>query len=205
MNYIFDFFGTLVTDDIKTYKNIMTKNFGLDERDYTKINNFISQRNFDSKEIALKELLRFLNISITNKQKDRFFLELNEWMEERKTSPYTLEVLRNIKQQGSKIAILSNNNIFIEEIIQKKSIDQYVDLILLSNRIGFRKPDPKIYELCLKKMNSKPSQTMMIGDNLQKDVIVPRQLGINSILFDPRNEYRDYSGKKISSLLELIN
>ncbi len=60
------------------------------------------------------------------------------------------------------------------------------DLILIEGELGFGKPDPRIYEKALDEMEVAPSDSWMVGDNLEWDVAQPQQLGIFSIWVDSR-------------------
>ena len=74
MNYIFDFFGTLITDNIKVYNEIMSESFGLNISDIkAKIRPFLYTRKFNSNQEALDALLKHLKIKMSPEQKYRFF------------------------------------------------------------------------------------------------------------------------------------
>ena len=205
MNYIFDFFGTLITDNIKVYNEIMSESFGLNVWDIkTKIRPFLYVRRFDSSREALESLLKHLKVEMTGEQKDRFFSRMEAWEKSLNLYNGAIEVLDELKKRGDKIGIISNDSTFIENIIQEKGIRDHVDIIVLSHEQGTMKPDKKIFQICLDKLKIKPGETIMIGDKIETDIITPKGLGMQPILFDPENRHPEYTGKKIRSLKELL-
>lgn len=69
----------------------------------------------------------------------------------------------------------------------------------------FTKPDPKAFLAVLKKLKVKPEETLMIGDEIERDLIPAKKLGLEAILIDRENKIENSSIKKISSLKELKN
>ena len=49
----------------------------------------------------------------------------------------------------------------------------------------------------------KPKNVLMVGDEIEKDLIPAEKLGITTILIDRKNSIKNYSGIKIKSLKEL--
>ncbi len=101
------------------------------------------------------------------------------------------------------LGIVSNNNNFCEDVVSRLELDKYFDVIILSHKSKCRKPDPKIYKLCLKKLGVAAEETIFVGDNLDKDFKVPQSLGMQAILFDPMKRNLSVR-KRIESLKELI-
>ena len=69
----------------------------------------------------------------------------------------------------------------------------------------FIKPDPRAFLIVLEEFNVKPKETVMVGDEIERDILPAEKLGIKTILIDRENKIKDYSGIKIRSLSELKN
>jgi len=67
----------------------------------------------------------------------------------------------------------------------------------------FKKPDPQAFLYPLGKLGVKPEETMMIGDEVERDLIPAKNLGMEAILIDRENKIENPPVKKISSLTEL--
>ncbi|MEK6826590.1 MAG: HAD family hydrolase [Nanoarchaeota archaeon] len=205
MNYIFDLFGTLIDCDMDRYRCIMSEYFGLTIREYeTRVRPFIDNREFPSEEEALDGLLQHLRIEISEESKRDFLSKLKHWKENLYIKEEDLKLLEQLRESGGIVGVLSNASTFIEEVINKTRVYQYVDLAVFSHKVGISKPDRRIYKYALTLMNCRPNEVTMVGDQLEKDVLVPISLGMRGILFDPKDQHVDYEGSRIKSLRGLI-
>lgn len=57
------------------------------------------------------------------------------------------------------------------------------ELVLISEEFRKEKSTTAIFEEGLKRSLSSPERTFMIGDNLERDILVPKKLGIRTIFF----------------------
>lgn len=67
------------------------------------------------------------------------------------------------------------------------------------------KPDPRAFLTPLKKLKVKPEETIIVGDELERDLIPAKNLGLKAILIDRGNKIKKAPVRKISSLTELKN
>ena len=98
-----------------------------------------------------------------------------------------IETVRWLRESGCRLALLTNGN----GAGQRGKIDRFelaglFDTILIEGELGFGKPDPRVYKLALEALVIDPSETWMIGDNLEWDVAGPQRLGIFGIWVDHR-------------------
>lgn len=64
---------------------------------------------------------------------------------------------------------------------------------MFSGIVGIEKPDPRIFEMALQKAGGiAPEQALHIGDNLRKDYLPARSIGMHALLLDrfQTNEHR---------------
>jgi len=74
--------------------------------------------------------------------------------------------------------------------------------------VGFSKPDNRIFELALNKLNVQPEATLFVGDDLEKDVGGCQNANIKGIWFNPHmikndTEIKPYA--EINSLDRLLS
>ena len=74
--------------------------------------------------------------------------------------------------------------------------------IIESSVAGVRKPDPEIFRLGVNSLGLEPSETVMIGDNLDKDIIPAASIGCSTIWLN-NTVGSDPTVQKISSLSEV--
>ena len=98
-------------------------------------------------------------------------------------------------------AILSANARFI---VENLGLDK-VAKIFTPRETKFLKPDPKAFLVVLNKLKVKPEEVLMVGDEIERDLIPAQKLGMEVILIDRKNKIENAPFKKISSLKELKN
>jgi HAD superfamily hydrolase (TIGR01509 family) len=69
----------------------------------------------------------------------------------------------------------------------------------------FSKPDERAFLTVLNFFKVKPEDALMVGDEIERDLIPAKKLGMEVILIDRENKIKDAQIKKISSLKELKN
>jgi putative hydrolase of the HAD superfamily len=95
------------------------------------------------------------------------------------------EVMGYLKQKGYRMHMCSNG--FHE--VQYKKLDacglrDYFDTIVLSEDAGVNKPSPLYFDYALKVSGANRETTLMIGDNLQTDILGALHAGIDALLFN---------------------
>ncbi len=55
------------------------------------------------------------------------------------------------------------------------------DLILIEGEFGTGKPDPHVFQYALEKLGASPSDTWMVGDDLEYDIRPAGELGIGTV------------------------
>lgn len=99
--------------------------------------------------------------------------------------PKAIQTLEYLYKKGVKLAMLTNGSAETQRRkIERFKLAGYFETILIEGEQGFGKPDPRVYELALEKLQVKPGETWMIGDNLEWDVAAPQRIGIYSIWND---------------------
>ena len=192
-NYIFDLFGTIIRDtkQFPYYGNII-------KPIYSKVDEFLCVTDFSSKQACLKGINSRFNLGWDKKQEEEFIIAAKKWSTSMEFIPDIIKVLTALKKDGSKLALLTNTHILEIDIYDKLDIGKYFDIVIMSHKIGIAKPDPKIFNIALQKLGSSSKDTMMIGDNLEKDIIGAEKVGVNALLFDIKQRHPDYKNSIIS-------
>ena len=95
------------------------------------------------------------------------------------------EVMDYLKQRGYRMHMCSNG--FHE--VQYKKLDacglrDYFDTIILSEDAGVNKPSKAYFDYALKVSGASRKTTLMIGDNLQSDILGALNAGLDAMLFN---------------------
>ncbi|KAK3594564.1 hypothetical protein CHS0354_013328 [Potamilus streckersoni] len=91
-----------------------------------------------------------------------------------------LDAVRCLRAEGLKTALLTNNWLIGDRDTKSPFDVSLFDVIIESCRVGLRKPDPGIYQLCLQKLGIQPEEAIFL-DDLGMNLKSARTLGIRTI------------------------
>jgi putative hydrolase of the HAD superfamily len=102
--------------------------------------------------------------------------------------PKTLQTLNELQRDGYRMHIITNGFKEVQFIkLEEARLRPYFDLILCSEEVGHNKPSRFIFEHALHKTGALASESVMIGDDYEVDIVGARNCGMHGILFDPEN------------------
>lgn len=83
--------------------------------------------------------------------------------------PDSLEVLRALRERGTKVAVVSNIGWDLRPVFRAHGLDPYVDAYALSYEHGVQKPDARLFEAACAELGTAPGLTLMVGDDRHAD------------------------------------
>jgi len=112
--------------------------------------------------------------------------------------PGAVETLRTLRDKRVPLVLVTNGTAENQRRkIDKFALADFFQYILIEGEFGVGKPDERVYFQALNKMNVKPEESWMVGDNLEWEVATPQRLGIYSI-------WVDFEGKGLPESTEVI-
>ncbi|MDG6921693.1 MAG: HAD family hydrolase [Nitrososphaerota archaeon] len=109
---------------------------------------------------------------------EKFELEPNSMF---RPYPEVSQVLQYLSKRHS-LGIIANQHRNVRKHLENTwNIASYFKFMILSEEVGFRKPDREIFLLALDKARAEPSEAWMIGDRVDTDVGPSRTLGMKAI------------------------
>lgn len=122
-----------------------------------------------------------------------------------KLNANALEVLKFCKQKKIKIGICTDLTAHIQHRkIRKLGIDEYIDAIVTSEEVGVEKPNFKMYNKILEKLNVLSGETLFVGDSLKKDVLGSVEYGMKALWYSKINNEKCHSIQNFDELLEIL-
>jgi FMN phosphatase YigB (HAD superfamily) len=116
--------------------------------------------------------------------------------------PGTAEKLHAIGEHYE-IAVISNADGKIENVLQRCGIAHCFRTITDSGLVGYEKPHPEIFRQALKIMNAVPEESLYVGDVYSVDYLGATGAGMQAMLMDVPRAYRDKGAPRVGSLEEL--
>jgi putative hydrolase of the HAD superfamily len=199
---MFDFIGTLVSvkgynleaSKAKLYKAIVDAGFKVSQKEFLEA---YSQAHEKYRIIRYQKLVEVTNaiwISEalnnlgfkTSPEDTRIKIAVNIFFEDylnsfklRKCAKQTLQELSG----DCKLGLVSNFTYapVIYAGLRKVGINNFFDVILVSDAVGWRKPHAKIFEEALKRLGVEAQEALYVGDSPEEDIKGAKQLGIKTV------------------------
>lgn len=123
------------------------------------------------------------------------------------------DTLTSLKNRGIKLGIITNG----PEGLQNSTIDtlhlrQYMGCSLVSETLGIKKPERKIYEIALEELGLNANDTIwFVGDNPATDLLGAYRMGMTTVWVQGHHEWTapdfqaDYTVDNISELLPILD
>lgn len=121
----------------------------------------------------------------------------------------TIKVLKAL-QGKYKLAIISNGGSSSQHgKIDAANIKQYFDYVIVSDDIGYRKPDKRLFDYVANKLDVKNEECVFIGDVFSSDILGAINANMTPIWFcadyeRPAKYYKGYRVDKLSKVLDIL-
>lgn len=134
-----------------------------------------------------------------------------EWPRQTSFYPETPKLLEKLKGMY-KLGVVTN---FMDGPVARRIFDDLnynniFDSLVVSAEVGFMKPAPILFEKALQELDTKPENTLMVGDTYGADIVGAHGVGIRGVLIDlygaPQEHLRDSDAviKTIGELSEAL-
>ena len=118
--------------------------------------------------------------------------------------PFTHEVLDYLKPKY-RMHLITNGFSDVQGIkLASSNLTHYFEEVITSEHSGHLKPDPRMFAHALERTGAAAAESLMIGDNLECDVLGAYNAGIDQVYFNPgKRRHFNQITHEISCLSEL--
>ena len=185
---LFNSAESLFSEPIKYVAKISGKPMEIVDEAYREVIREIESREVD-KESFWNLLTTKLGVDISYSIQD----PIAEGFKKFKKDTGVLGIVSRLKPKY-KVALVSNANAIEAATEEVSSIYREFDEVVLSFKIGVRKPHPKIYQTIFDRLKVKPEETVFV-DNSPTNIEEAKKLGMKAILFKNANQLRSELAK----------
>jgi putative hydrolase of the HAD superfamily len=100
-----------------------------------------------------------------------------------------LPALQALRQPGVLLAVISNWEEWLEQLMANLGVVEYFDFAVVSGVCGVEKPNREIFELALEQAGVSASEAVHVGDSFKDDVQGAAQVGIRPVLIDRMDRF----------------
>jgi HAD superfamily hydrolase (TIGR01549 family) len=116
---------------------------------------------------------------------DWFWREyLKAHLKEVRLNKFAKAILNDIKARNIHQGLISDvDDCYLYKQLEALGILKLFDSITTSEEVGVRKPSSKIFRVALKKAQCNPENALYVGDNIERDILGAKAVGMIPILF----------------------
>jgi len=98
--------------------------------------------------------------------------------------PETVDALEALREEGWRLAIVSNAVPELRRTVRGLGIAHYFDAIIASADVGYEKGHPEIFRIALRALGEPDTggPVWMVGDNVEADIEAATRLGFGTVL-----------------------
>ncbi len=130
-----------------------------------------------------------------------------------KPRPGSVEVLKQLKSEGYKTALISDCTCEIPNVWDVTPFAPLFDVTVFSCKAGVKKPDPRIYHIATEQLGVVTHDCLYVGDGSSRELTGALQVGMHPVLIRVPDESvdmhfidreKDWQGPVIWSLREVL-
>ncbi len=118
--------------------------------------------------------------------------------------PETRATLAELARRGIALAVVSNWDRRLPEILRALGLFELFDAVAVSAIEGFEKPSPKIFERALERLGLEAADVVHVGDSPLEDYRGALDAGLTPVLLDRRRAFEHDGYTRITTLDEVL-
>ena len=115
------------------------------------------------------------------------------------------DTLAALKEAGFPLGVASNRRNPYTQQLEALGLAPFFQFALAAGEISSWKPEPGIFHHALALLNTRPEQTIYVGDNYFADILGAAEAGLRPVLLDPDGLFPEAACPVITSMNELLD
>lgn len=108
--------------------------------------------------------------------------------------PGVHRILDELQKEYTLAAVSDGQKIWAEAELQRLDLTRYFPVRVISSDYGFRKPAPGLFMAALDELKLEPKDVIYVGNDMYRDVLGSKKLGMKNIYFQSNQGDQRYHG-----------
>ncbi len=100
--------------------------------------------------------------------------------------PQTQDILAQLKPRYRLAVVSDAQSAYGLPELRAAGLADFFGPVIISGDYGYRKPDARLFQTALTKLQVRPDQAIFVGNDRFRDILGARQVGMKTILFCPQ-------------------
>lgn len=97
--------------------------------------------------------------------------------------PGVEETLRHLRTRYTLAVVSDAQSAYAVPELNAVGLFRFFDPVIVSGDFGYRKPDQRLFQAALSRMELQPAEVLFVGNDLYRDVIGPQSAGMKTVFF----------------------
>lgn len=117
--------------------------------------------------------------------------------------PDVVGALRELKERGYRLGVVSNWDAGLEGLLRDLRLLPYFDAVVSSAVVGYRKPDPVIFDLACEQLGVRAETCAHVGDRPEADGDGALAAGIRPVIIDRHDAEAGCGYERVAALFDV--
>ncbi len=115
--------------------------------------------------------------------------------------PGVLDTIAGLRRRGLRVGLITVCSEDVVDIWEQTPFAGVFDSVVYSCSCGYRKPDPRIYELSLRELGVDATEAMFVGDGANDELAGARAVGMRAVQVGAT---QPWPGERIATIPEVL-
>jgi putative hydrolase of the HAD superfamily len=97
--------------------------------------------------------------------------------------PHVRDVLDALRERLPLAVVTDGQSAWARGELHKVRVLDYFDPVVVSGDHGYRKPDPRLFQIALDAMGVSPEHAIYVGNDMHRDIYGAREVGMTTVMF----------------------
>ncbi len=139
--------------------------------------------NVKSEKTIIDNIVNRMPYELTEEQKKIILFRREEHMKRAllAVDGMILESIQKLHNNNIKIGLISNADVIDSKYWENSPLADFFDLVVFSCNVGMLKPEVKIYDFAMRKLNVLPEESIFVGDGGSNELWGAKMAGMKTI------------------------